>query len=360
MKLCCERSLPLCMKTLESFIAQAMLTTKIGGNCNKLLTHMYPSNAEYYFEDGFRKVKPYFKVNSYFPIKKVYLKENTNWHDVILKVFPGTHSQQIYEQCTNGMVFLNFKQVNTLDIPYKEGKLLTYIQHVNEKAVNKTRPQIIFNADDVVVVDKPYGIPVQSKTCFHNCLGNILRHEYGFTDLKLVHRIDEMTSGIQIYAQSRSLANYIINTAWKNVEKEYIARVSGIFPSQEIICDRRITVAQNPINRSVHKYTTTDCVVNSRYAVTIFNRISTNGGTSLVHCRPLTGRTHQIRVHLQYLGYPIFKDYLYNDNLFCESNVTGSSQLIHAVDSHGLHSSKYVIPKLGLTFKSSEPYWADL
>lgn len=47
-------------------------------------------------------------------------------------------------------------------------------------------------------------------------------------------------------------------------------------------------------------------------SLTVFNRISTDGKTSLVSCQPKTGRTHQIRLHLQYLGHPIIDDALYN------------------------------------------------
>lgn len=55
---------------------------------------------------------------------------------------------------------------------------------------------------------------------------------------------------------------------------------------------------------------------NGKESKTVFKRISTDGKTSLVQCEPLTGRTHQIRVHLQYLGYPIANDPLYNCDSF--------------------------------------------
>ena len=354
--LCYNVHLPLfCMKYLEKCIHQVVSITENGRYHNKLFTNMYPAHAEYYFDEGFRKVKPYYKINSYFPCNKN--KANRSWNDVIMRTFPKTvDGDQITENCKQGMVFLNYDQVETLNIPYINGKLLTFIQYIEEKAVNGATPQILHDTDGIVVVNKPHGIPIQSKLCYYNCLANILLHEYGYRDLKAVHRIDEMTSGVQIFARTRNLANYLINTAWKDVTKEYVARVTGVFPSHTVVCDRNI-IPLDPVN-NVYKYGTTDCVKSGKKAKTIFTRMSTNGRDSIVRCKPLTGRTHQIRVHLQHLGFPIFKDHLYNQNL--KTFDKGGSSVTFSNESYGLHSTKYVIPGLGMTFKSPHPDWTVL
>lgn len=77
------------------------------------------------------------------------------------------------------------------------------------------------------------------------------------------------------------------------------------FSRGEIICDQPIFSLYPKIGLQIIH-------ASGKASLTIFERLSTDGKTSIVKCKPKTGRTHQIRVHLQYLGYPIVDDYLYN------------------------------------------------
>lgn len=89
------------------------------------------------------------------------------------------------------------------------------------------------------------------------------------------------------------------------LEKEYVCRVEGEFPTEEVTCKEPILVVS---------YKVGVCRVDTRGkpCETVFQRLSYNGHSSVVRCRPLTGRTHQIRVHLQFLGHPILNDPIYN------------------------------------------------
>lgn len=89
------------------------------------------------------------------------------------------------------------------------------------------------------------------------------------------------------------------------LEKEYVCRVEGEFPAKEVTCKEPILVVS---------YKVGVCRVDPRGkpCETVFQRLSYNGHSSVVKCRPLTGRTHQIRVHLQFLGHPILNDPIYN------------------------------------------------
>jgi hypothetical protein len=89
-----------------------------------------------------------------------------------------------------------------------------------------------------------------------------------------------------------------------NINKAYICRVSGKFPSEQITCTQ-------PIKQLAHIVALNYVHAEGKHCTTVFDRISYNGRTSLVRCTPLTGRTHQIRVHLRYLGYPIANDPIY-------------------------------------------------
>lgn len=91
------------------------------------------------------------------------------------------------------------------------------------------------------------------------------------------------------------------------LEKEYVCRVDGEFPEGELTCEEPILVVSFKIGV---------CRVDpkGKESQTVFQRLSFNGKTSVVRCLPLTGRTHQIRVHLQYLGFPILNDPIYGSS----------------------------------------------
>lgn len=101
--------------------------------------------------------------------------------------------------------------------------------------------------------------------------------------------------------------SFFLFCASEQLEKEYVCRVKGEFPQDELICEEPILVVSFKIGL---------CRVDpkGKECRTVFQRLSFNGKTSVVRCLPLTGRTHQIRVHLQYLGFPILNDPIYGSS----------------------------------------------
>lgn len=91
------------------------------------------------------------------------------------------------------------------------------------------------------------------------------------------------------------------------LEKEYVCRVEGEFPDGEVVCEEPILVVSFKVGL---------CRVDpkGKDSRTVFQKLSYNGCSSVVRCLPLTGRTHQIRVHLQYLGFPILNDPIYGSS----------------------------------------------
>ncbi|PKU74877.1 RNA pseudouridine synthase 7-like isoform X1 [Dendrobium catenatum] len=95
------------------------------------------------------------------------------------------------------------------------------------------------------------------------------------------------------------------------VHKEYIARVVGVFPEGEQVVDANVNYDAREGRSSVEVGDPRHNALEGKAACTRFLRISTNGTHSVVLCKPVTGRTHQIRVHLQHCGHPIANDDLY-------------------------------------------------
>ncbi|KFV94381.1 RNA pseudouridylate synthase domain-containing protein 2, partial [Eurypyga helias] len=179
--------------------------------------------------------------------------------------------------------------------------------HRHEPPVTAQPIQILAEDDEVVVVDKPSSLPVHPCGRFrHNTVIFILGKEHDLKELHTIHRLDRMTSGVLMFAKTVAVSKKIDEQVReRQLEKEYVCRVVGEFPEHEVVCEEPILVVS---------YKVGVCRVDpkGKFCKTIFQRLSYNGKTSVVKCLPRTGRTHQIRVHLQYLGHPIVNDPIYN------------------------------------------------
>ncbi|NWX13913.1 RUSD2 protein, partial [Aegotheles bennettii] len=179
--------------------------------------------------------------------------------------------------------------------------------HRHEPPVTAQPIQILVENDEVVVVDKPSSLPVHPCGRFrHNTVIFILGKEHDLKELHTIHRLDRMTSGVLMFAKTTAVSKRIDEQVReRQLEKEYVCRVVGEFPEHEVVCEEPILVVS---------YKVGVCRVDpkGKSCQTIFQRLSYNGRSSVVRCLPRTGRTHQIRVHLQYLGHPILNDPIYN------------------------------------------------
>lgn len=190
--------------------------------------------------------------------------------------------------------------------------------HRHEPPVTAEPIRLLAENDDVVVIDKPSSIPVHPCGRFrHNTVIFILGKEHQLKELHPLHRLDRLTSGVLMFAKTAAVSEKIHEQVRdRQLEKEYVCRVAGEFPDKEVICKEPILVVS---------YKVGVCRVDpqGKPCETVFQRLSYNGRSSVVQCRPLTGRTHQIRVHLQFLGHPILNDPIYNSTAWGPSRGQG-------------------------------------
>lgn len=263
--------------------------------------------TSYYIENGLRKVYPYYFTFTTFT-KGRWVGEKIL--DVFAREFRA-HPAEEYERCIKaGTLTVNYEKVPT-DYRLKHNDLLANIVHRHEVPVTSQPITIVHMDDDIVVVNKPASIPVHPCGRYrHNTVVFILAKEYNLKNLRTIHRLDRLTSGLLLFGRSpkkaRQMEHQIRN---RQVQKEYICRVEGEFPDGIIECKEPIEVVSYKIGV---------CKVSpkGKECTTTFQKLGYNGTSSVVLCKPLTGRMHQIRVHLQYLGYPVVNDPLYNHEVF--------------------------------------------
>lgn len=183
---------------------------------------------------------------------------------------------------------------------------------------------IVHEDDDMIIINKPAGVPVHPSGRYnYNSVIEIMRAERGhqFNPLPC-NRLDRLTSGVMFIAKHKQAAEAITRQLMgRTVRKEYVARVTGEFPLGEVVCEQ-------PILQISPKLGLNRVRANGKSARTVFIRLayyppenenellpdgSKREGYSVVRCLPLTGRTHQLRVHLQFLGHPITNDPIYSN-----------------------------------------------
>lgn len=214
-------------------------------------------------------------------------------------------------------------------------------QHVEISAKDKEfiRSLIVYKDDNIIVINKPSGLAVQGGS-------NIKRHIDGMLDglmferdekPKLVHRIDKETSGILVLARDRKNAE-VLTSAFKDkkLSKTYLLISRGV---------PKINAGE--VKASLEKNGEKMTAVNEgKKAITKYKVIDTSGNKfALIEASPLTGRTHQIRAHMEHIGCPIVGDDKYFGSERGRYSELADKLFLHAykIDLSGIYNKKLVI-----------------
>ncbi len=233
----------------------------------------------------------------YIPMKKINFIVNKNDKIINILTSKGFSYNNANKILRNKDVKINEKRVKDNTDVYAGDEITIFY---NEEMLLEKEIPFIYQDDNIAIVNKPSGIEIEGQ----DGLGKIL-------NLIPVHRLDRNTTGLIIFAKNE-MAERQITDAIKNhkITKKYLAQVVGSTSFKNYLM--KAYLQKNSKESFVKIFN--NKVKNSLEIQTIFNTIKSSPSSSLVECELITGRTHQIRATLSYLGHPIIGDGKYGRN----------------------------------------------
>jgi 23S rRNA pseudouridine1911/1915/1917 synthase len=234
----------------------------------------------------------------------------------LAKRFPQYSRSRLQQLIRGGFVRLNEQSTRPRQI-VRGGDKIDLIEPPVEKIEIRPEPiplDVLFEDDDLIVINKPAGLTVHpgAGQREHTLVNALLSHCTTLSGIGgkerpgIVHRLDKETSGCLVVAKNdiahRELSKQF---ATRNVEKIYLALVAGKLRKPAGVIEDKI--GRHPVHRQRMRVTS----VRGRTATTEYRVIGSGNQASLIECRLHSGRTHQIRVHLQHLGHPVLGDKVY-------------------------------------------------
>ena len=250
--------------------------------------------------------------------------------DIFIKnKFPQFSRSQIQKLINGKNITINNSSIKSSTEINHNDKITIKIPKIDRAPLvaSEIKLEIIYQNSELLIVNKPHGIVVHpskghsNDTVINALLGMDIKFETNLGQTKpfLVHRLDKDTSGLLLVAKNEKMYSYLTEIQKKRkIKKHYLAVISGVPDKKYATIDASISR-----NKSHRKKMS----VNSkgRKSLTTYKVIKSNDNMSLIELELHTGRTHQIRVHMQALGHPIIGDVLYG-----KKSKLIDRQLLHA------------------------------
>ena len=327
----------------------------------KIKNEYYSMKPHVIKKNNLRLIEPYeFKYQLY--VKGRWVGKNII--SVLNTEFTSYTKEYFINAINSGKILINNTKIEP-SYKLKRNDFLTHLTIRKENPIIDTQLEIIYDDDNYLAVNKPSSWPVHVCGGYQfNTLQRILLDEFGYENIKVLHRLDKHTSGVVLFAKNKNSAERFREKLHSDlIQKIYFARVKGNFKDENVVVKRYIIALdngkgiytdisdeeaekikkQNKIKSSLlnldgsqkNNFKESDVKKNEsiencgneennnelndpKFSETKFEKLfyDEKSNTSVVICKPKTGRTHQIRIHLKYLGFPIANDPCYGGIVF--------------------------------------------
>jgi len=278
----------------------------------------------------------------------------------LVKMFPEYSRAHIQKWIVSGYILINS---NICKAKYKlkgyeEIKINVTIEPAIEDKPQKMDLNIVFEDNEIMVINKAAGMVVHpgAGNPDNTLLNGLLAHNTTQSLLPragIVHRLDKQTSGLMVVAKTTQAYNSLVQQLKEHtVERQYFAIVKGVLKTGNTI--------DMPLGRHLKNRTKMAVVVNGKKAVTHFKILENFKHYTSIKVNLETGRTHQIRVHMHYVGYPLLGDPVYGNPMRVEPSLEAELKLIiRSFPRQALHAQllSFTHPKTNklIKFKCNKP-----
>lgn len=231
--------------------------------------------------------------------------------DFLLEYFPFIPEDILKQRMSRGHIVSQTGEPLSPDSPYQAEMHVFYYREVPDEQKIPFQEKILFKDENIIVVDKPHFIPVTPTGRYvRECLLSRLKHRYQNEEISPIHRLDRETAGVMLYS-----CNAKIRGAYQYLFEERLVKKSYEAVAPMIERDFPYTHRSHMVSSGDPFFIMREDSSAQANTETVVNIIETKGDLARYKLEPVTGKQHQLRVHMMSMGCPIINDPFYPELL---------------------------------------------